>query len=142
MAAHHSRLAPARPTDPRSRRQPPEILVSALAAMLSVVAAVCLLAVTHALWALLVAVVVMLAATLLLTFAIGLQLGQSEQPERVPSRRSPAARGPADAGHPTTGQRQVTAMPVPSGGATAPSLPTLGSASGAASRSVTTPRGR
>jgi hypothetical protein len=95
MAAHHSRLSPARSTDPSSRREPPEILVSALAALLSVVAAVCVLAVTHELWALLVAVAVMLAATLLLTFVIGLQLGQAEQPARA-RRRSRAVRPPAD----------------------------------------------
>jgi nucleotide-binding universal stress UspA family protein len=95
MAAHHSRLSPACSTDPSSRREPPEILVSALAALLSVVAAVCLLAVTHELWALLVAVAVMLTATLLLTFVIGLQLGQSEQPARA-RRRSRAVRPPAD----------------------------------------------
>jgi nucleotide-binding universal stress UspA family protein len=95
MAAHHNRLSPARSTEPRARREPPEILVSALAALLSVVAAVSLLAVIHELWALLVAVAVMLAATLLLTLVIGLQLGQSEQPARA-RRQSRAVRPPAD----------------------------------------------
>jgi VIT1/CCC1 family predicted Fe2+/Mn2+ transporter len=87
----HRLPSPARSTDPSSRREPPDILVSALVALLSVVAAVCVLAVTHDLWALLVAVAVMLAATLLLTFVVGLQLDQSEQPARARPRRPRSA---------------------------------------------------
>lgn len=87
MAARHSRVSPARSAAPSSRRQPPDILVSALTALLCVVAAVCVLAVIQEVWALLVAVAVMLTATLLLAFVIGLQLGQSEQPARGRPRR-------------------------------------------------------
>jgi nucleotide-binding universal stress UspA family protein len=127
MTAHHSRLSPARSTEPSSRREPPEILVSALAALLSVVAAVCVLAVTHAVWALLVAVAVMLAATLLLAFVIGLQLGQAEQPARA-RRRSRAVRPPAD--DTAAPDRRQAASPAEPDGAAATASTTGAAASG------------
>jgi nucleotide-binding universal stress UspA family protein len=127
MTAHHSRLSPARSTDPSSRREPPEILVSALAALLSVVAAVCVLAVTHEVWALLVAVAVMLTATLLLAFVIGLQLGQAEQPARA-RRRSRAVRPPAD--DTAAPDRRPAASPAEPDGAAATASTTGAAASG------------
>jgi nucleotide-binding universal stress UspA family protein len=81
-------LPPVGTPDAGSSGEPPDILVTALVALAAVVAAVCLLAVTHSLWALFIAVGVMAAATLIVTFIIGLQLGQSEQPQP----RRPAAR--------------------------------------------------
>jgi nucleotide-binding universal stress UspA family protein len=90
--------------------EPPDILVTALVALLAVVAAVCVLAVTHSLWALLLAAGVMVAATLAVAFIIGLQLDQSERPQ--PQARRSAAR-PCDPNvleHPDG----VTDVPFPS----------------------------
>jgi nucleotide-binding universal stress UspA family protein len=75
------------PLDPDSPGEPPDILLTALVALLAVVAAVCLLALTHSLWALLLAAGVMVTATLVMTFIIGLQLDQSERPRPRRPRR-------------------------------------------------------
>lgn len=86
MAAHDLQRDPPPPPvgtpDAGSSGEPPDILVTALVALAAVVAAVCLLAVTRSLWALFIAVGVMAAATLIVTFIIGMQLNQSEQPQR------------------------------------------------------------
>jgi nucleotide-binding universal stress UspA family protein len=97
------------PLDPDSPGEPPDILVTALVALLSVVAAVCLLALTHSLWALLLAAFVMAAATLVVTFIIGLQLDQSERPRPRPRRtaRQRRLRTPEHPDH-------VTDVPFPS----------------------------
>lgn len=96
MAAHEERPDPrpstVRPPDPRSPGEPPDILVTALVALLVVVAAVCLLAVTHSLWALLLAAGVMVATTLVVIFIISLQLDQCEQSQ--PSRTDAFSRHP------------------------------------------------
>jgi nucleotide-binding universal stress UspA family protein len=88
MGTHDIRRGPPpsddRPVDRGSPGEPPDILVTALVALLAVVAAVCLLAVTDSLWALLLAAAVMVAATLVVTFIIGLQLDQCEQPQPHP----------------------------------------------------------
>ncbi len=68
--------SPARPTDPRSSGEPPDLLFTALLALLFVVAAVCMLAVIQSTFALIVAVTGMLVATLLVTFVIVLHLEQ------------------------------------------------------------------
>jgi nucleotide-binding universal stress UspA family protein len=76
-----------------SSGEPPDILVTALVALAAVVAAVCLLAVTHSVWALFIAIGVMAAATLIVTFIIGLELSQSEQPQ--PRRSAARPRHPS-----------------------------------------------
>jgi len=83
--------------DAGSSGEPPDILVTALVALLAVVAAVCLLAITHSLWALLLAAGVMVAATLVVVFIIGLQLDQCEQPQpRRPAALPRHPRAPAN----------------------------------------------
>lgn len=78
----------ARMTDRSARREPPDLLITALFAMMPVVAAVSILATTPSAWALLLAIGVMAVATLLVIGVIGLQLGQSERPapDRLPHR--------------------------------------------------------
>jgi nucleotide-binding universal stress UspA family protein len=91
MAAHdmHRDTSPPPVGTPNagSSGEPPDILVTALVALLTVVAAVCLLAITHSVWALFIAAGVMVAATLVVAFIVGLQLDQPVQPQR---RRSAA----------------------------------------------------
>ena len=97
----------------RSRHEPgepPDILLTALVALLAVVAAVCLLALTHSLWSLFLAVGVMAAATLVVTFIIGLQLDQSERPGPRRPRLIARPRGVRAPEHPD----HVTDVPFPS----------------------------
>lgn len=68
--------SPARPKDPCSPAEPPDLLLTALLALLCVVAAVCMLAVIQSTFALIVAVTGMLVATLLVTFVIVLHLAR------------------------------------------------------------------
>ncbi len=96
MAAHDMHRDPPPPPvgtpDAGSSKEPPDMLITALVALAAVVAAVCLLAVTHSLWALFFAIGVMAAATLIVMFIIGMQLNQSEQPQpRRPAGRHPRA---------------------------------------------------
>lgn len=72
--------APVNQKDPGSAAEPPDLLLSALVALLFVVAAVCLLAVTQSTWALIVAVATMAAGTLQLALVIALELDQDERP--------------------------------------------------------------
>ncbi len=61
-------------TDRSARREPPDLLVTALLAMMPVVAAVCVLATDPHTWTLLLAIAAMIAGTLLLVGVIGLPL--------------------------------------------------------------------
>lgn len=112
MAAHDMHRDPPPPPagtpDAGWSGEPPDILISALVALAAVVAAVCLLAVTHSLWALFIAVGVMAAATLIVMFIIGMQLNQSEQPQ--PRRRAARPRHPSAPENPEL----VTEVPFPS----------------------------
>jgi hypothetical protein len=98
MAAHDMHRDPPAPPvgtpDAGPSGEPPDILVTALVALSAVFAAICLLAVTHSLWSLFIAVGVMAAVTLIVTYIIGMQLSQSEQPSsrrRGASSRHPSA---------------------------------------------------
>ena len=96
--------------DPDSSGEPPDILLTALVALLAVVAAVCLLVLTHSLWALFLAAGVMAAATLVVTFVVGLQLDQSERPRPQRPRRTARQRRLGAREH----TDHVTGVPFPS----------------------------
>ncbi len=101
----------ARLTDRSARREPPDLLVTALVAMLPVVVAVCILATAPNTWTLLLAIGAMVAGTLLLIGVTGLQLGQSVRPAPDPPPPSPRdadeAAGSDAAAPPDAGESQT-----------------------------------
>jgi len=106
----------ARLRDRNARREPPDLLVTALVALLLVVAAVCVLATAPNTWTLLLAVGAMVVGTLLLIGVTGLQLDQSERPapDRPPPRPRAAdeAAGSNPAPPPDAGESQTTPVSV------------------------------